>query len=76
MGLITDAYLNFLAAGLVVQVLGWLAISFAQGYLPASRVAISVLAQSVVTAILAALLLGEALTAWQLLGGVALLTNR
>jgi drug/metabolite transporter (DMT)-like permease len=62
-------YLIFLAQGILVQVVGWLAINYGQGYLPASIVAPTLLGQPVVTAIIAWLLLGESLTNWQVLGG-------
>lgn len=68
-------YLNFLALGLVTQVLGYLAINYALGYLPASIVSPTMLAQPVVTALLAGLLLGERFTEWQVLGGVAVLAG-
>lgn len=68
-------YLNFLGAGLLVQVFGWLAISYAQGYLPASIVAPTMLGQPVVTAVLALLLLGEGLSSWQIVGGVIVLAG-
>lgn len=66
-------YLNFLALGLVVQVFGQFAFSYALGYLPASVVAPAGLGQPVVTAILAWPLLGEAITSLQGLGGAAVL---
>lgn len=69
----TKTYLIFLALGLVVQVLGWFAIAFAQGHLPASLVAPTMLGQPVMTAILAVPLLGERITMWEALGGVAVL---
>jgi drug/metabolite transporter (DMT)-like permease len=68
-------YLNFLILGVVVQVLGWLTINYAQGYLPAAIVAPTMLAQPVMTALLAGPLLGENLSLWQILGGVAVLTG-
>lgn len=69
------AYLNFLALGVVVQVFGWLIVHYAQGYLPASIVAPTMLGQPVTTALLAVLLLGETLSPWQILGGVAVLVG-
>ncbi len=69
------SFLNFLALGVVVQVFGWLAINYTQGYLRASIVAPTMLAQPVVTAILAVLLLGETLSLWQVLGGVTVLAG-
>ena len=70
-----SAYLNFLALGLVPQVFGYLAINHALGHLPASIVAPTMLGQPVVTAILAGPLLGEALSPWQVLGGLAVLAG-
>ncbi len=68
-------YLNFFALGLVPQVFGYLAINYALGYLPASVVAPTMLGQPVLTAILAGPLLGEALSLWQVLGGIAVLVG-
>lgn len=67
--------LNFLAIGLVVQVLGWSSINYAQGYLPASIVAPTLLGQPVVTAVIAVILLGETFTAWHITGGLIVLTG-
>ncbi len=68
-----STYANFLALGLVTQVLGYLAINYALGYLPASLVSPTLLAQPVVTALLAGPLLSERLNTWQVAGGVAVL---
>jgi drug/metabolite transporter (DMT)-like permease len=54
-------------------VAGWLAINYAQGYLPASIVAPTLLGQPVVTAILAVILLGEQFTSWHIAGAVVVL---
>ncbi len=59
--------------GLVVQGLGWFAINYAQGFLPATIVSPTMLGQPVVTAVLAGLLLGEAFTPLQLVGGAAIM---
>lgn len=72
-GLMT--YLNFLGLGLVTQSLGYLAITYALGHLPASLVAPTLLGQSVVTAALAGPLLGEAVSWGQAAGGVAVLAG-
>lgn len=71
----TPTYLNFLAIGTVVQVAGWLAINYVQGYLPASIVAPTLLGQPVVTAVLAFILLGERFTGWHIAGAVVLLSG-
>ncbi|NIS81798.1 MAG: EamA family transporter [Anaerolineales bacterium] len=66
-------YLNFLGMGLVSQVLGYLAINYALGHLPATLVSPTLLGQPVITAILAGALLGETLDIWQVAGGLAVL---
>jgi drug/metabolite transporter (DMT)-like permease len=66
---------NFLAIGLIVQLLGWSLINFAQGYLRASVVAPTLLLQPVVTAIVAVLLLGERFTTWHIAGGFIVLAG-
>ncbi|GAB4532680.1 MAG: DMT family transporter [Anaerolineae bacterium] len=68
-------YLNFLALGLVPQILGHFSINYALGYLPASIVAPTLLGQPVVTAILAGVLLGEQLSLPEVLGGVLVLAG-
>ncbi len=70
-----SAYLNFLGLGLVSQVFGYLAINYALGHLPASIVAPTMLGQPVMTALLAGPLLGEALSPWQVLGGLTVLAG-
>ena len=68
-------WLNFLALGVIVQFIGWLSINYTQGYLPATIVSPTMLGQPVVTALLAIPLLGESLTLWQALGGIAVLAG-
>jgi len=68
-----NTYLIFLAMGLVVQLLGWHVITYAQGHLPASLVAPTLLGQPVVTAILAMFFLNEELTTLEILGGFTIL---
>ena len=67
------SYLWFLAGGLITQVIGFLALNYALGKIPASLVSPSLLVSPVVTAVLAAWLLGEVLGALQILGGAAVL---
>ncbi len=66
-------WLSFLGLGIGVQVLGWLAVNYAQGHLPATLVAPTLLLQPVVTALVAGPLLGETFTPRHLLGGAAVL---
>lgn len=64
-----------LGMGVVVQGGAWLLINYAQGYLPASIVAPTLLGQPVITALLAATLLGEQLTRWHVVGGLIVLAG-
>ena len=59
-----------LALGLGPQLIGWLLINYALGHLRASHVSVSLLGQPVVTAILGVIILGEALTPNQIIGGL------
>lgn len=68
-----STYLNFFGLGVLVQAIGWLAINYAQGFLPASLVSPTLLIQPLLTAILAGPLLGETFSAVEMLGGVAVL---
>lgn len=70
-----QSWLCFLAMGLIVQLLGWLAINYAQGHLPATLVAPTLLGQPVITALLAGPILGEALGPGQVAGGVVVLAG-
>jgi drug/metabolite transporter (DMT)-like permease len=72
-GYSTFTYLNFIGLGVVVQGIAWLAINYAQGYLPASLVSPTLLIQPVLTAFLAGPLLGETFSLQQWLGGAAVL---
>ncbi|MCB9418436.1 MAG: DMT family transporter [Ardenticatenaceae bacterium] len=71
----TATYWNFLGLALLVQAGGQLAINFALGYLPASVVSPTMLAQPVLTAIFAIPLLGETLSFWQIVGGLAVIAG-
>jgi drug/metabolite transporter (DMT)-like permease len=70
-----QTYLAFLAAALVSQTGGYLAVGYALGHLRASLVAPTMIGQPVVTALLAIPLLGETLSASQWLGGLAVLAG-
>ena len=59
--------------GLVSQLGGYLALTYALGHLPATVTSVSLLSQGPLTALLAALLLGEPLTRYQLAGGALVL---
>jgi drug/metabolite transporter (DMT)-like permease len=67
------AWLALLGLGLISQLGGWLAINYALGHLRAAPVSVALLAQVVVTAVVAMPLLGEFLRASQLAGGALVL---
>jgi drug/metabolite transporter (DMT)-like permease len=67
------SYLYLLALGLGPQALGWLAVNYAQGHLPASIVSPTMLGQPVVTAILAGPILAEWIGLWQAASGMLVL---
>jgi len=62
-----------LGLGLVSQLGGYLALTYALGHLPATVTSVSLLTQGPLTAVLAALLLGEPLSAAQIIGGALVL---
>jgi len=70
-----QTYLVFLAIGLFSQTVGYFSITYALGHLPASIVAPTMIAQLVLTSLLAIPLAGEPLAMPQILGGLAVLTG-
>lgn len=67
----TQTYLVFLAAALISQVGGYFAIAYTMGHLPASIVSPTLVAQPVLTTLLAIPLAGELLRPVQWLGALA-----
>ena len=66
-------YMIFIVYGAVIQVGGWLCVTYALGRLSASTVAPILLMQAVITGVLAHIFLGEQLNYVQYLGGAAVL---
>jgi drug/metabolite transporter (DMT)-like permease len=64
-----------LGLGLISQLGGYLALTYALGHLPATVTSISLLAQGPLTAFLAALLLAEPLGVSQIIGGAFVLAG-
>jgi drug/metabolite transporter (DMT)-like permease len=64
-----------LGLGLVSQLGGYLALTYALGHLPATVTSVSLLSQGPLTAVLAALLLAEPLTGAQIFGGILVLAG-
>jgi drug/metabolite transporter (DMT)-like permease len=74
-GFDTRTWLVFLATAVVSQLIGYMALAYALGHLPASIVAPTMVLQPVVTAILAIPLLGEIPSLWQGVGGALALVG-
>ena len=74
-GFSTQTYLVFLGAALISQITGHLSLSYALGHLPASLVAPTMIAQPVLTALMAIPLLGESLHPGQWIGGISVLAG-
>ena len=68
-------FLALLGLGLVSQLGGYLALTYALGHLPATVTSVSLLSQGPLTAVLAALLLGEPLSVYQIAGGALVLVG-
>jgi drug/metabolite transporter (DMT)-like permease len=69
-GYSVNAYGALLGLGLVSQLVGWLAINYALGHMPASVVSVTLLAQPILTALFAVPLLQESLETHQIVGGL------
>ena len=68
-------WMVFIATAVVSQVIGYVALAYALGHLPASVVAPTMVLQPVVTTILAIPLLGEIPGFWQVAGGTIALVG-
>ena len=68
-----DTWLALLALGLISHALGWMAINYSLGHIPAPIASVSLLSQPVLTAIIAVPLLAESLSEWQIGGGLVVL---
>ena len=74
-GYSSQTWLIFFATAIISQMIGYLAITYALGHLPASVVSPTLIGQPILTAILAIPLLGEIPTPIQWLGGGIALTG-
>jgi drug/metabolite transporter (DMT)-like permease len=71
----TPTLLAFLGAGLISQVIGYFSVGYALGHLPASLVSPTMIAQPVLTALMAIPLAGEPLLPPQWIGGLIVLSG-
>ncbi|MBP8850621.1 MAG: DMT family transporter [Breznakibacter sp.] len=73
LGYSNDTYFLFVVYGIGVQVVGWMFINYAQGYVKATIVSTILLGQPLVTAVIAALFLAEVLTVYHYIGSAIVL---
>lgn len=69
-GYSNTTWLIYMVYGIGVHVGGWTLINYSQGYLKATTVSPTLLGQPVLTGLFAFIILGEALTTWQIIGGL------
>ena len=74
-GYSTQTYAAFLGLALVTQIIGYLAVGYALGHLPAAFVSPTMVGQPVLTAVLAVPFLGEIPSAAQIVGGIVVLVG-
>jgi drug/metabolite transporter (DMT)-like permease len=74
-GFPVETYLVFVGAALISQIVGHFSLTYALGHLPASLVAPTMVAQPVLTALIAIPLVGEMLMPVQWIGGAAVLVG-
>jgi drug/metabolite transporter (DMT)-like permease len=70
-----ETFLWFTALAVIPQLLGHTSYNYALGYLPAAYVSVAVLGEPIGSSLLAVLVLGEAPTAVEVLGGVIILAG-
>jgi drug/metabolite transporter (DMT)-like permease len=68
-GFSSKTWFSLLGLGLIAHFGGWISINYALGHLKGSNVSVTLLSQSVITALLAIPILGEAISLNQIIGG-------
>ncbi|WP_439181488.1 DMT family transporter [Carboxylicivirga taeanensis] len=74
-GYADTTWLIWLGYGIGVHVGGWALINYSQGHLKATTVSPTLLGQPVITAIAAFIILNEALSSWQIIGGLVVIAG-
>lgn len=72
-GFSTSTWLSLFGMGLIAQLAGWLAINYSLAYIKSTTASITLLSQSIITALIAIPVLGELLSMHQLIGGIVIL---
>jgi drug/metabolite transporter (DMT)-like permease len=74
-GFTVQSWESLIGLGLISQLGGWLAINYAMAYMPPTIASVSLLSQSVFTAIIAIPVLGEKLEKIEIFGAVIVLAG-
>ena len=74
-GFSNQSWGSLIGLGLISQLSGWLAINYAMAFIPATIASVSLLSQSVFTAMIAIPVLGEKLSQMELFGVIIVLTG-
>lgn len=74
-GFSKQTWFSLVGLGLIAHFGGWISINYALGHLKGTNVSVTLLSQSIVTALLAIPLLGEGININQILGGALILSG-
>jgi len=74
-GFSNHTWMALFAMGLFSHLLGWMVINYALGHIPSTEASLALLSQSVCTALLATVILGEHIGLHQIMGGLIVLSG-
>jgi drug/metabolite transporter (DMT)-like permease len=74
-GFSMHTWLALFGMALLSHLVGWLSINYALGHIPSTEASLALLSQSICTALLASLLLGEHILFHQIVGGMIVLSG-
>jgi len=74
-GYTAHTWIILITLGIICQLIGWITINYAMSHMDPTRVSIALLGQTVATALLAWIILGEHVDFTELIGGVMVLTG-
>lgn len=74
-GYSAKTWYSLIGLGLISQFLGWIAINWSLGYIKSTTASVTLLSQSVVTAIIAVPVLNEFLNFWEISGAIVVLVG-
>lgn len=73
LGFSTTSWIYLWALAIIPHLGGWLTINYALGYIKSNIASVSLLSQSLLTAVSAAFILNESLSVYQMVGGIVVL---